>query len=87
MNYSGIWGANLQRSANRDKILKAADELFKDPRLYKLVIHDRKGIDQELLTTHIWPLTLLNDDSVIIIIAFSKVNEITIFNILNNIRR
>jgi len=76
LNYSGIWGANLQRSENREKIETAADELFKDPRLYKLVIQDRKGIDQELLTTHIWPLTLLKDDSVIIIIAFLPIIEI-----------
>jgi len=55
-----MWGADLRK--NREKIVKAASKLFNDPRLNKLIINNEKGLDQQLLDSHIWPLTL--DDNV-----------------------
>lgn len=50
-----MWGANLQK--NRDKVVKSALSLFNDPRLDKPILNNQKGLDQELLETHIWPIT------------------------------
>jgi len=51
----GMWGADLRK--NRDTIVKAASKLFSDSRLNKLIINNEKGLDQQLLESHIWPIT------------------------------
>ena len=62
----GMWGANLLR--RRNEILKAAFGLFNDNRISNPGKYNKKGFDQNLLRSHIWPLT--RHDSVIIYILY-----------------